>query len=483
MISKGSVISLSAMVAGKIFSQIKYLNISYSGELQVALLTWLPSFISLGLTPDIPESFLDKFPDRNVPFVFEKYEVPSSFLVSFWENLGILFFVTVFWLLVKGIENSNALPTRFISIIRKARVMLQNFLISALYGVYGDLILFSLIEYRTFKFGWDLSLLSFIISIILLFSMFVSFYYQIKILLDYQKIKHQESQLEQFKKTHEGSQVLFRDFKDYSLAPQLFFFFITGRDLVFNFLLATMFEYPLAQTLIITILDCLMIVYLFWKKPFESTFDFVQQIFFEFVGLGVNFSVFINAILDAGKYQTLQARNNVGKLIIIFNLIFNFVTAIFMLYLIVQMLTEFYKEQKEKPAKKSQAFKLQNRLDSSQATLKKNNSRNSLDQSIAPENSTCQNLESSSFQQESIDLDLLPPQNRNLNSNNAHYNSQTRLRKIVPPKRPFRHSRRLQNTPPQMHQLTNYNSIQQKNLSYFKRSNSPIKLNLQDNLH
>ncbi len=411
IISKGSSLSLSAAVSGKIFSQIKYLNISYSGELQVALLTWLPSFVSLGLTPDMPESMEDRIPERHVPYVFEKYDVPSSFLENFWENLGIIVFATTIWMLSKGLELMK-------SPIKKIRILIQNFLITALYGVYGDLVLYSLVEYRTFIFGWNLSLFSLIVSVIMLIVMFVSFWYQTKLLVNYQRIKkHEENNLEKFKKNHEGSQVLFKDFKDYSLSPQLFLFFLSGRDLLFSLILATTFDYPLPQTILSTISTCLMIVYLFLKKPFESNFDFVQQLFFEFIGLIVNVSVLVNAVLDAGNYETINARNNIGTLVIIANIVFNLVTAVFMLICVFQALREFYREHNKKQAKKLKSLNLNNRLQGLHASEKsqnnfalRKNQRPTDHQNLISEGlASHQNLETSSFQQqESFDLALLP---------------------------------------------------------------------------
>jgi len=242
--------------------------------------------------------------------------------------------------------------------------------------------------------------------------MFVSFWYQTKLLLNYQRIKKQdEGNLEKFTKSHEGSQVLFKDFKDYSLSPQLFLFFLSGRDLLFSLILATMFEYPLPQTILSTIFSCLMIVYLFIKKPFESTFDFIQQLFFEFVGLVVNVAVLVNAIIDAGEYQAIQARQNIGRLVIVANIAFNFITAIFILIFIVQILTEFYKYLKQKQAKTLKALSVHNRpqiLLPSRDNLAKNNNV-SLDSSAAIQNlSSSNNLETLAYNQESFDLSLLP---------------------------------------------------------------------------
>jgi len=409
IISKGSAISLSAAVSGRIFSQIKYLNISYSGELQVALLTWKPSFVSLGLTPDMPESMEEKIPARHVPYVFEKYDVPPSFLINFWESLGVVIFVASLWSLFKGIECciSPQKNPRTTSMVRRARVLAQNFLITALYGVYGDLMMFAIIEYRTLVFGWNLSLLSFLISFILVIIMFLSFFYQIKLLMTYQKLKRQNNVLlKQFVKNHEGSQVYWKDFKDYSLAPQLFLFFLSGRDLIFSLILPTMFEYPLAQTIIITLLNCLILVYLFIKKPFESTFDFVQQLFFEFIGFIVDINVGINAVLDAGKYEASGARNNIGKLIIICNMIFNFITAAFMLICVGQAFIEFYRNMRQKRVEKLEALE---RKTKAQKLFERSALQNiHSDQSFIPdpENDTSQNL---SFQCEISEPKLLRP--------------------------------------------------------------------------
>jgi len=414
--SRGSSISLSAAVSGRIFSQIKYLNISYSGELQVALETWLPSFVSLGLTPDMPDGMISKIPNHHVPYVFEKYDVPSSFLRNFWESLGIVIFAAVLWMLFHGIElilDPQGRP-KMASFIRKARIVIQNFLFIALYGVYGDLVMFSIVEYRTFAFGWNLSLLSFIVSILMLIAMFLSFWYQTKLLINYQKIKKQDQQtspnnkaLEKFMKKHEGSQVIFKDFKDYSIAPQLFLFFLSGRDLLCSLILATMFEYPLPQTIIITILDCLMIVYLFIKKPFRNNFEFAQQLFFEFTGIVVNVSVFVNAVLDAGKYEAFGTRTNIGKLVIITNMIFNFVTAVFMLISLGLALLEFYKERKQKREKIFRTLNIKNRPNETQNKSRFDSNHSFLQDSIISPNLT---LGAISLQPESAGLNLLPQQ-------------------------------------------------------------------------
>jgi len=427
VISKGSSISLSASIASKIFSQIKYFDISYSEELQVALLTWSSNFVSLGLTPNLPDSTLEEILSRYVPSVFEKYDVSSSFLINFWESLGVIIFAAVSWMVFKGLEILfiSQQKAQFASLSRNIRVMAQNFLISTLYGCYGDIVLFSLIEYRSFVFGWNLSLLSFIFSIILWIAMFISFWYQVNLLLNYQRIKKQDQcssnesqkQLEKFAKANEGSQVLFKDFQDYSLTPQLYLFILSGRDIVISLLLATMFDHPQAQTVIALILSLLMIAYLLIKKPLESTFDLIQLIFFEIIGAAVGICILINATLGSDKSKATGSRKSIGKTIIAFNLVFNLVTALLMLITIASLLKEAYAFCKAKKPQNRKIFSLHDRFqdlssnDSGSPPQKPTNNRFDLSQTNSNQRFII-NLDSEgeSLQQGSLDLDMSPPQ-------------------------------------------------------------------------
>jgi len=368
----------------------------------------------------MPESTEDKIPERHVPYVFAKYNVPSSFLINFWENLGIIVFVTVLWLLFKGMELTFVSKSKAWIIIRKTRVFIQNFLITALFGVYGDLVLYSLVEYRSFVFGWNLSLLSFLFSVILLIAMFASFWYQIRLLMNYQKIKNQKEDLEKFTKANEGSQVLFKDMKDYSLAPQLFLFFLSGRDLIFSLLLATMFEYPLIQTLIFFILTCLMIAYLLIKKPFESTFDLIQQMFFEIISFAVSICVLINAFIDTGDHIATSTRNSIGKTVIVFNMIFNFGTALFMFFMLFSLLKEAYMKYKQKTSKSVKNIKLNNRLSYPPSEINaKSNNVFELSRVSGKDFVTNLDSEMNSFHQNSPDIGI---SNTELDSSQQHLN-------------------------------------------------------------
>lgn len=357
-LSSGSPTGISASVAGKIFSNIKYLNISYSVGLQEALLTWKSNFINLEFMPDMPETIQRKIVHQPVPDMFEKYEIKSSFLLNFWNNLCLLLILTAFYISFRLLEFA-ALRSQKPQISPKlaiARTMTQNFLLTQLYSVYGDIIFYATIEYRSIHLNQGLFKLSFSASLTLLSIIILSLSLHFYLLHKYQKIKKQASSevLAKFIDGHKGNFVLFRDFKDTSLLHQSFLILLTARDLAFSLILTTMFQHPLAQTILILIFNVGMFGYLILRPPFVSLLDATQQLFYEFITMTVNVSVLILAIMDKIHSNGFELRVSIGQFVITTNLIFNFGSLAFMLikgWTVVKEIYEAYKIQKEEKTK------------------------------------------------------------------------------------------------------------------------------------
>ena len=66
-VASGSPIGVSASLSGKIFSNIKYLNISYSQELLDAFQSWDSNFITLGFEPEMPNSIKQRMINHPLP--------------------------------------------------------------------------------------------------------------------------------------------------------------------------------------------------------------------------------------------------------------------------------------------------------------------------------------------------------------------------------------------------------------------------------
>jgi len=335
-LSSGSPTGISTSVAGKIFSNIKYLNISYSVGLQEALLTWKSNFINLEFMPDMPMTIQDQIVNQPIPYMFEKYELESSFLMNFWNNLLLLVFLTMAFFIIRAIEFliKSKYSQKVLNRVLIFRVMLQNFLLTQLYSVYGDVLFYSTLEYRSIDLREGLTSISFSSGIILTLIMLASLVLHFFFLKKYQRIKKAQSNpelLEKFIKSHEGNFVLFRDFRDHLLIQQSFLLLLTARDLAFSLIITTLFRHPLAQSITILTLNLLMIAYLIIRNPFVSLFDYIQQFFYEFITLTVSVNVLILAIMDSINSQGKELRTKIGNFIIITNLCFNFGALGFML--------------------------------------------------------------------------------------------------------------------------------------------------------
>ena len=404
-LSSGSPTGISATVAGKIFSNIKYLNISYSNELEDALINWGTSFISLEFMPDMPQTIQQRIANQPVPYMFEKYNIKSSFLLNFWNNLCLLLILTAFFISVCLFEFTalRAQKPQITSKLVIARTMTQNFLLTQLYSVYGDIIFYTTLEYRSIHLNQGLFKLSFSASLTLLFIIILSLSLHFYLLHKYQKIKKQARPelLTKFIDSHKGNFVLFRDFKDVSLLYQSFLLLLTARDLTFSLILTTMFQHPLAQTILILVFNVAMFAYLILRPPFVSLLDATQQLFYEFITMSVNVSVLIMAIMDEIRSNGLELRSNIGKFVIITNMIFNFGSLAFMLikgWTVIREIYQAYKIQKKakidakpKPEPKiiitfAETKKSLNRtIDQS----KSHNTGFSLDESLRDKSSSC----------------------------------------------------------------------------------------------
>jgi len=322
------------------------MNVTYSEELQEALSSWSQSSISIDWKAP---AALGRSLQSGLPYNFAKYDVRSSFLINNWQNMIMLLIILAIYLIVRGVQWIAKSQHSWLRIIR---VLVQNFLLAQLYRFYGEFVLYSILDWRSAKDnGSRISNLNLAISCAMAVVIMTHLVLHFKLLRNYQKIRVTQSkeQLEAFRKKHERSQFLFRDFKDDSLSKQLFLFYLIIRDLLFSLILTTLFEFPIVQIWILLIMTVSMFVYLLMKRPFKESIDFAQQIINELVTFIVVGSVLTQAIMGDNGSKT--ARIGLGKLIIIVNIIFNYVTLLFMvckLLLIVKAGYKAWKADKEK---------------------------------------------------------------------------------------------------------------------------------------
>ncbi len=312
----------------------------------------------------MPAKMERRFVNASVPYVFKKHGVNSCFLINFWEPLVMLLILILFLVVVLGLDwvivgkcmkKKNSLQSR---IITRVKVMVLNFLIVQLYGMYGDIVFYGVIEFRTTQVKAGINFLSSAAVVILLVAMILGFFLHWNLLKRYQNIKRNfgaetetKQYLDRFLADNEGIQVIFGDFKDQSLIHQSFLFVLTIRDILFSIILATLFEHPLTECILILLMNIAMLLYLIIKRPFKDIVGQIQQLVMELITFVVNVSILILAILDRKQLEAFDERKTLGKLLIIINMVFNFSIVFFMLFSLGRQGFEVYKEYKDRRRK------------------------------------------------------------------------------------------------------------------------------------
>ena len=94
------------------------------------------------------------------------------------------------------------------------------------------------------------------------------------------------------------------------------------RSALFSFIIGNLFEYPLFQAILITILSLSMLLYLLVLMPLKSTLELVQLALNELLCTFVNIFALTLAIYDALEIKDDEIRANLGEGIIKMNMIF-----------------------------------------------------------------------------------------------------------------------------------------------------------------
>ena len=357
--------SISSGMLAKMLQYTKFLNINYSNHLEQFFRSSKANTGFLNFLHPMPNHMRRNFLYETIPPEFSKYKVHSSFTVNFWQ--GILSFATAISIYIafrtfEYVFKKCSKAERVYLYILKARFAVQNFLFTQFYNCFCDITLFSLIEMRTNTFSSGMECLSLILALCSLILGVVVFIYHFKLIRRYQIIKvnsdqtsEAENSIKAFEKKHEGMQSLYTTFKDNLLSNQVFLFIFTIRTVVFNIIIAMLFEYPTAQVILIFLMSLSMLGYLAVKRPLKHKIDLTQYLVGEIILLIVNGSLLIikgSARKGKDLVQIIEAQ---GKLVIALSMVLSIVPIVFIVLKIALLGVEYYKQKKNKvqPEKKN----------------------------------------------------------------------------------------------------------------------------------
>jgi len=381
-LTSGSSLPVNFGLVAKILRNLKYLNVTVSSELQVTFVSWKVN----GGFLKAPKSWSSESHSKPLPEVFRRYGLDPVFLINYWKPLimvligFVLFgvFKVIEVLLNQGNQQNNSIP-------RKLNVIASNFALTQIYSSLDDVVFYFVLDARSIEFDGAFRGFSFGLALVLTLLGSVILGFHGILLKKYQNLKGDKTQtdnsLQKFLYKYENVKLIFEDFKDTTLVTQSFLWVHMVRALISSLLFATLFEYPLAQTLILLTSTVGMIIFILVKNPFKGILSTCSQLFGEVVVLLANICMLAMAILD----QTTKSQNTgmikyFSRGVIVLNAVLLFGSAILMVVGILKNLWTLYQARK-KPQQQGLPVNLKNNRVNENADDKINSTTMNINQS------------------------------------------------------------------------------------------------------
>lgn len=351
--------SVSAGMLTKMLQYLRYLDIPYSKRLELTFKPHNSTYGPFGIGPKFPTDTLLRIPMNPIPIRFIKFHVHSSFLVNFWDSLIFIAIILCGFAIFKLIEwiiprlKKKLIPD---TIVRKIRAAVQNMFFMQFYNIFGDVLLFSILELRNLSFDNAETVISFCLAVLFLCLGCFVIAIHISVLLKFHMLRKKVawiSKIEGLYKIYEGSEVFFKHFKNNNLFTQSFLLFFVIRNILFYLTIALLSAHPLVQTMLILTLTLSILAYLIIKRPFNTLVNLFQQIICEVMFLLANTCVFIITQLDFEKENSYKTRDGLCEVIIYTSLVFTFVPQAFLVIKIIIAAVEWYNASRKKPQKAS----------------------------------------------------------------------------------------------------------------------------------
>lgn len=338
----------------KMLEYIRYMKINYPPKVEYMMSMQNEKSISLTIDVNLPESIEKKFPDYPLPGNFEKYNLVSNFIVNYWEEL----FTLVIVLLVLTVSMLLALKAKSVKYVgtysAKLRDIIKwNFFLIIFCGNVDTVGVFSSLEFRTTHFNSFVSvfgtLLCVFVNLLVLYVMFMIPYiiYSLRrsrnrVLPMVKNLEHKDDDPQRFLLCG----VLYMNFREKSVFQHSCMFFILLRVYFFNITIGYLFEYPLAQAILLTLMSVLMLGYFTITRPYKNPLELIKTLTYEAVIAVVNICVLILAIMDHKGIENTESRRRLGDAIIISNVVFNLMAVFYLVVEFVIKVIKVYKLRK-----------------------------------------------------------------------------------------------------------------------------------------
>ena len=269
---------------------------------------------------------VQKYP---LPSVFEGLGYHSSYLINFWQAIStysiLIALGTAFYVLEKLMSKFH--KGKLALVLQRLSILTHwNFLLIVAFNTYDDMTLFAILELQTLCLNSLIALASFIVCMLITLTSiyFLVVVYRISRVLTRVKnevtpIDHEKEESLEFEKCWNAYQVFYSGYKNDSFLKQSCLLLQTLRIIFYYLIVTLLYDYPLAQTIQLTVVSLIMLSYFIKKRPFKDNFNLFVTLVFEILILIVNLCLLSLVVLDKSNKLTISNQNLLSEVIVICN--------------------------------------------------------------------------------------------------------------------------------------------------------------------
>jgi len=346
--------SLFVLILSDLLIYIKYIQVDYPQNVE-NLFDAEEDFFSpaLSLGYNIPNILSKELPKWPIPAIFEKRGLHSSFLVNDWDQLTMLGISSLAFLLYYPLRwLAEKIKNEFIKrqIEKLESLVKWNLFLMFFFTNYAEITLYSVLEFRTFRATSFFAVLSLLVAIVLIV---LGGYYLIKLLktsLILIKEERSEKKEEEEDNRFKAYEIFYEAYKGKNIWTQGYLFFFTVRIILCYGIIAGLYEYPLLQSIILTGLSGIMLMYALIVRPTKEILHTVEVVVFELIILVVNICVIVFAVLDSQGKELETQRNNLGRAVVLCNTTVRILSSIFVLLsFLINLIQKYLLREKSSP--------------------------------------------------------------------------------------------------------------------------------------
>ena len=352
--SLGDPTSFFLIALSSMLTNIRYIKIAYPPKLKTILNRNVKSESSIKFISNIHRHIEAHSINYPLPDNFAQYKFHSGFLVNFWSSLVTFLFIIVLIGMVTFLTAVTGKYKKMNWVFKSLRDVLKwNFFFTYVMSLYGEIILYTSFELRTARMNSPLAVCSALILVLVNALPLIIF---VKTLILVSCLYHetievhervQKQMLKEFNVKWKGHLVLYENFRPTHWSQRAFFLIYSLRIYLFYMVIAYMYTNPMAQAVIITVMNVAMIGYLFWRYPIKNNVRLIQNFVQEIVLLIVNVCMATLAIFDLARVGSVEAKEKIAELIIYCIIIFSWTGLAFLLIhlAVTQILKRFIRKE------------------------------------------------------------------------------------------------------------------------------------------